>query len=167
MKFFIRIALLTALFTGAGTWISHAQGDLPEKTVEWTSSVKQLGDSQFEVIFTGEILPGWHTYDLHSDVSSTTVEYEPQEGLSLVGEPYEIGTSVREFNDIFEVEMGTYADRIVIGQKVTLTAEGATLKGLINWRSCRDELCLSPEDWIFEVPIGEVFECKKVEGEQK
>lgn len=149
MKFYIRIVLLAAFLTSLLS--AHAQSP----TITWDSIVKDLGDSNYEVVFTGKILPGWHTYDLHSDVSSTLVEFEPATGLTLDGDPYEINASKREYDDIFEVEMGTYFDEIILGQKVTLTGEGAVLKGNINWRSCEEENCNSPEDWGFEITIGD------------
>ena len=71
MKFYIRIVLLAAFLTSLLS--AHAQSP----TITWDSTVKDLGDSNYEVVFTGKILPGWHTYDLHSDVSSTLVEFEP------------------------------------------------------------------------------------------
>ena len=149
MKFYIRIVLLAAFLTSLLS--AHAQSP----TITWDSTLKDLGDSNYEVVFTGKILPGWHTYDLHSDVSSTLVEFEPATGLTLDGDPYEINASKREYDDIFEVEMGTYFDEIILGQKVTLTGEGAVLKGNINWRSCEEENCNSPEDWGFEITIGD------------
>ncbi len=124
-------------------------------TIEWESSVNELGDSTYEVIFTGDILPGWHTYDLHSDLSSTLVEFEATPGIELLGEPYEVNASQREYDDIFEVEMGYYYDQIILGQKVRLTAPGATLVGNINWRACEDENCNSPEDWEIRVTLGD------------
>ena len=149
MKFYIRIVLLATFLTSLLS--AHAQSP----TITWDSTLKDLGDSNYEVVFTGKILPGWHTYDLHSDVSSTLVEFEPATGLTLDGDPYEINASKREYDDIFEVEMGTYFDEIILGQKVTLTGEGAVLKGNINWRSCEEENCNSPEDWGFEITIGD------------
>ena len=81
MKFYIRIVLLAAFLTSLLS--AHAQSP----TITWDSTVKNLGDSNYEVVFTGKILPGWHTYDLHSDVSSTLVEFEPATGLTLDGDP--------------------------------------------------------------------------------
>lgn len=94
MKFYIRIVLLAAFLTSLLS--AHAQSP----TITWDSTVKNLGDSNYEVVFTGKILPGWHTYDLHSDVSSTLVEFEPATGLTLDGDPYEINASKREYDDI-------------------------------------------------------------------
>lgn len=150
MKFFSRIVLLTVFLLS----LASASAQSPTQTITWESSVKDLGNSNYEVQFTGKILAGWHTYDLHSDLSSTLVEFEPLTGLTLDGEAYEVNQSKREYDDIFEVEMGTFFDEIILGQKVTLTSEGAVLKGNINWRACEENNCNSPEDWPFEITIG-------------
>lgn len=55
MKFYIRIVLLAAFLTSLLS--AHAQSP----TITWDSTVKDLGDSNYEVVFTGKILPGWHT----------------------------------------------------------------------------------------------------------
>ena len=90
MKFYIRIVLLAAFLTSLLS--AHAQSP----TITWDSTVKNLGDSNYEVVFTGKILPGWHTYALHSDGSSTLLEFEPATCLTLDGDPYEINASKRE-----------------------------------------------------------------------
>ena len=81
--------------------------------------MKNLGDSNYEVVFTGKILPGWHTYDLHSDVSSTLVEFEPATGLTLDGDPYEINASKREYDDISRSKWVLISMKSSSGQKVT------------------------------------------------
>ena len=123
-------------------------------TIQWESSVQELGDNRYEVQFKGKLLPGWHTYDLHSDDSSTVLTLEPSAGLKLVGDPIEVNPSKREYDDIFQVEMGYYYDEIILGQQVELTGKGGVLKGNINWRACEEYNCNSPEDWEFSVTIG-------------
>ena len=149
MKVFNRIVLLAAFLMALVS--AHAQA--PIQTISWTSSVKDLGNSTFEIQFKGKILPGWHTYDLHSDVSSTLVEIESHEGLTLNGPAYEVNASKREYDDIFEVEIGTYFNEIILGQKVTLTGDSGRLVGDINWRACEEDNCNSPEYWYFDIEI--------------
>ena len=47
MKFYIRIVLLAAFLTSLLS--AHAQSP----TITWDSTVKNLGDSNYEVVFTG------------------------------------------------------------------------------------------------------------------
>ena len=150
MKIFNRIVLLAAFLMALVS--AHAQA--PIQTISWESSVRDLGNSTYEIQFKGKILPGWHTYDLHSDVSSTLVEIESHEGLTLDGPAYEVNASKREYDDIFEVEIGTYYNEIILGQKVTLTESKGRLVGNINWRSCEEDNCNSPEDWYFDIAVS-------------
>ena len=134
------------------TWAAAAQ---PTVTVHWGSAVTPAGDDNtFEITFTGKILDGWHTYDLHSDFSSTVVTFEKAEGVELVGEPFEKVASKRYYDEIFGFELGEYEGEIVLGQRVRLTVPEAVLRGNINWRSCQGTNCNMPEDWPFEIRLG-------------
>lgn len=61
----------------------------PTATVQWSDSTAAVGDGVYEITFTGRILDGWHTYDLHSGFSSTVIAFEPSEGVELMGDPFE------------------------------------------------------------------------------
>ncbi len=136
----------------------------PTVTVRWNSTVAPAGDDHtFEITFTGKILDGWHTYDLHSDFSSTVVTFEKAEGVELVGEPFEKAASKRHYDEDLGYEVGEYEGEIVLGQRVRLTAPEAILRGNINWRSCQGTNCNMPEDWPFEIKVGGVAETSSAE----
>ena len=130
----------------------------PTATVQWSDSTAAVGDSVYEITFTGRILDGWHTYDLHSGFSSTVIAFEPSEGVELMGDPFEKVAAERRFDEIFGEEIGEYEGEIVLGQRVRLTAAEGVLRGNINWRSCQGDNCNMPEDWPFEIllPAGSV-----------
>ena len=134
------------------TWAAAAQ---PTVTVHWSSTVTSASDENtFEITFTGEVLDGWHTYDLHSDFSSTVVTFEKAEGVELVGEPFEKTASKRHYDEDLGYEVGEYEGAIVLGQRVRLTAPEAVLRGNIRWLSCQGTTCNMPEDWPFEIRLG-------------
>ena len=128
----------------------------PTATVQWSDSTAAVGDGVYEITFTGRILDGWHTYDLHSGFSSTVIAFEPSEGVELMGDPFEKVAAERCFDEIFGEEIGEYEGEIVLGQRVRLTAAEGVLRGNINWRSCQGDNCNMPEDWPFEIllPTG-------------
>lgn len=144
MKFFVRIlfAAVAVLFCFG----ANAQNP----TVEWTCSTKALGNALYEIVFEGKVADGWHTYDLNSGPSSTSVEIEAGEGFTPEGDPYEINESVKADG------VGEYFGEIIIGQKVALAGDGAVVSGTVNWMSCKGNECGMPERWEFKVPIGEV-----------
>ena len=125
----------------------------PTATVQWSDSTAAVGDGVYEITFTGRILDGWHTYDLHSGFSSTVIAFEPSEGVELVGDPFEKVAAERRFDEIFGEEIGEYEGEIVLGQRVRLTAAEGVLRGNINWRSCQGDNCNMPEDWPFEIRL--------------
>ena len=125
----------------------------PTATVQWSDSTAAVGDGVYEITFTGRILDGWHTYDLHSGFSSTVIAFEPSEGVELMGDPFEKVAAERRFDEIFGEEIGEYEGEIVLGQRVRLTAAEGVLRGNINWRSCQGDNCNMPEDWPFEIRL--------------
>ena len=143
MKFFMRIlAVVTAVIIGCGV---SAQNGTP--TVKWKAESKPLGGGIYEIVLDGKVLDEWHTYDLHSGYSSTTVDINAGEGFTPEGEPYEINEAVRNG------DTGEYHDRIILGQKVSVTAEKATVSGSVMWMSCKGTECAMPEEWEFSVEI--------------
>ena len=125
----------------------------PTATVQWSDSTAAVGDGVYEITFTGRILDGWHTYDLHSGFSSTVIAFEPSEGVELVGDPFEKVAAERRFDEIFGEEIGEYEGEIVLGQRVRLTAAEGALRGNIYSRSCQGANCNMPEDWPFEIRL--------------
>jgi len=143
-------AAAAALLLALAAWAQ------PAATVQWSVAAEPAGGDRYEIILTGRILEGWHTYDLHSGVSSTVVTFLPSEGVELEGEPFEKTASKRHYDAIFGEEIGEYAGEIVLGQRVRLTAREGVLRGSINWRSCRGTNCNMPEDRPFEIRLGTV-----------
>ena len=88
----------------------------PTATVQWSDSTAAVGDGVYEITFTGRILDGWHTYDLHSGFSSTVIAFEPSEGVELMGDPFEKVAAERRFDEIFGEEIGEYEGEIVLGE---------------------------------------------------
>ena len=136
----------------AAAWQSAAQ---PTATIRWSDTVERVADATYEVVFTGRILDGWHTYDLHSGYSSTVLTFDGSEGVELEGEAFEKLPSKRSYDEIFEEEIGEYEGEIVLAQRVRLTAAEGVLRGNINWRSCQGSNCNMPEDRPFEIRLGD------------
>lgn len=155
LKRFAAIAAALFVVFGAGA----------QPTVRWSDSTTATGDGVYEITFTGRILDGWHTYDLHSGFSSTVVAFEPSEGVELVGEPFEKSAAVRHYDEVFGEEIGQYEGEIVLGQRVRLTAAAGVLRGNINWRSCQGTNCNMPEDWPFEIRLGAASVAPEASGD--
>lgn len=126
-----------------------AQLDI-ESTIDWKSSVKKLDDSSYELVLSGQVADGWHTYPLDGGSSATEIEWTFPEGVSADGEPVE-ECNITDYKGEKVIE-GSY----IIRQKLSV-AEGASGKvgGVISWRSCCGDNCHTPEDWTFSEALGD------------
>lgn len=141
--------LVTLLLASAFCISALAQFDV-ESTVDWKSAVKKLDDSSYELVLSGQVADGWHTYPLDGGASATEIEWTFPEGVSAEGEPVE-ECSITDYKGERVIE-GSY----VIRQKLSV-AEGASGKvgGVISWRSCCGDNCHTPEDWTFSESLGD------------
>ena len=138
--------ILTILSVMAFTAVTAQPLDGP--TVKWKTDARTLDGGGYELVFTGKLASGWHTYDLDSGYSSTTVEFEADDAVAFDGDLYQINEPVRNG------DVGEYHDKIVLERKFHLTGDGATLKGQITWMSCKGTECGMPETWDFAVEVG-------------
>lgn len=129
--------------------LAFAFGQSPETTVRWQSKIANAGEDIYELILDGTLADGWHTYGLDHEFSATTVQFESLIGCELSGNTYEISKSVERDGEKL------FFDKIVLGQKIRLTAKSGTVKGTVTWMGCTDEACSTPTDWDFFVTFGE------------
>ncbi len=125
-----------------------AFAQIMDDTVSWTTSVQPAeNDGEYEIIFSGEIRPGWHIYSANDKISETyfengedTAGYEITEGLYDLAQPKDDGENL-----IFE-------GSAKFGMKVMLTDETATVKGYLSWNACRGGACTS-QDQEFAIKV--------------
>ncbi len=129
--------------------LAFAFSQSPETTVRWQSKIANAGEDIYELILDGTLAEGWHTYGLDHEFSATTVQFESLIGCELSGNTYEISKSVERDGEKL------FFDKIVLGQKIRLTAKSGTVKGTVTWMGCTDEACSTPTDWDFSVTFGD------------
>ena len=134
-------ALLAASLLGAA---SFAQA--PEATATWKVSSRNVANNEYEIIFSGAIVDGWHLYSVDNPNNPISVEFEDAPGYSIEGELYEL-TKPSMLNGE-KVFFGS----VQVAQKVK--ADGAAvIKGELRWSGCNDKFCAAPEYWEFSVQI--------------
>ena len=78
------------------------------KPVTWTTSTEKVNASEFDLVITAEIDPGWHLYSQNVPDGGpipTTISFsEPGESFQLIGSPTE-GEGHEEFDNVFEMVM--------------------------------------------------------------
>lgn len=147
-KLFLFLAALSAAAAVS------AQGG--EGSAQWNASVKQFGNSQYEVLFEAQITPGWHMYDLgpYDFPMATAFDFSDSAGLELIGEPYQLDEPHRYFDKVFGFEVGYFEGTARFAQKVQASGAGAVLAGEVHYQICDDESCIQG-DWGFKIKVTE------------
>ena len=118
-----------------------------EPIVKWSVSQGKTENGITEIIFSGTISSGWHTYGASHKDSPVTVEFEDVKGYSLEGGLYDLLKPEKfDGDDVF-------FDKIKVAQKIRVTEDASSLKGMITSSSCTDNSCGAPEDWNFEIKL--------------
>ena len=144
---FIRKSIAVMLAFAAGI-SAFAQDDLP--TIDWKVKSNLVEGDTYEILFEGSIAEDMHTYPVDHEYSAPEVEFYPASGVVLEGGLYNL-SEIKVLEDGDRVVYGT----VKFGQKVTVDG-GAVVKGNINWRSCTETACATPEDYEFSVNVGDV-----------
>lgn len=118
-----------------------------EPIVKWSVSQGKTENGITEIIFSGTISSGWHTYGASHKDSPVTVEFENVKGYSLEGGLYDLLKPEKFGGD------DVFFDKIKVAQKIRVAEDASSLKGMITSSSCTDNSCGAPEDWNFEIKL--------------
>ncbi|WP_158847951.1 protein-disulfide reductase DsbD family protein [Algibacter sp. L1A34] len=126
--------------------------------VKWTTSVKKLSDTEYQLISKATIDSGWHLYsqDVPQDGPiPTTFTYDDSEGqFKIVG-----NTSEEEGHTIddpvFEMEIKFFEKSATFKQKVTVTEGVSTINAFVEFMVCDDSRCLPPTEVDLTFKISE------------
>ncbi len=144
-------------FALVAVFASLAASAQPMEPVQWTSSVKSLGDSQYEIIFKALVEQDWHIYDMGpyevGGPMATTFTYEDLAGAELVGDVKVSKEAIRQFNDVYEMEIGYYEGEVIFTQLVKAES-AATLNVMVDWMACNESNCVTGSN-DFEVKVGD------------
>ncbi len=127
--------------------VSYAQILEP---VEWSTSVEKVSESEFILIATATIDPGWHLYSQtipDDGPIPTTFSYKDVEGkYKLVGETIE-DEGHEEFDKVFEMNIKYFEDKAEFKQRIALlTTDKITINETVEFMVCDDTQCLTPTE---------------------
>ena len=125
-----------------------------------------MGDGEYRIDFKATIEQGWHLYDLgpyEGGPLATTFTFDPIVGYELVGEVEPNRESVRQMDEIFEMEIGHYEGEVVFSQRVK-APQGATVQCSVEWQACSDQCVNGDKD--FSIKVGNPAAAAEVDIEQ-
>ncbi len=121
----------------------------------WSHEVNKISDTEYELVFKGKIMEGWHVYSQYTaEGGSLPSEFtfeKAGEDYELVGKTTESET-ITEYSDIFEVDETFFKKEAIFSQKIKLlNPEVRQISVNLFYQICK-EVCI-PKDHLFEVSL--------------
>lgn len=120
-----------------------------EDPTTWTTEVNKLSETEYELVTTAILEPGWHLYSQTSvgdrgPVATTISFYEVENKIELQGINKETG-SYAEFSPVWDFNVYQFSDIAIFKQKIKLL--DSSLKYIVGeayFMTCDEERCLRP-----------------------
>lgn len=136
---------------------------------KWSSSVKEVGQNEFEIEVTGKIDKGWHLYSSkHPDGGigiPASAAFKPAANAKLVGGVREVGKRIDKYSQIFEQDEKYFENQVKFVQKVKVSGDKpVNVTYTIEFQMCDAERCLPPDETsgtIKLTPTAKVEESKE------
>ena len=148
--------LLIALLFGTGL-LSFAQ---ILKPVTWTTSTRNVGTDEIEVLINADIKPGWHIYSTklpEGGPIETSFKITPDSiRYKIIRQIASTTTPQKEHDQIFNMDLEFFSQKADFAGKIKiLTRASFELKGTIEYQSCNDQTCTLDEH-DFTIPINDI-----------
>lgn len=150
MKKFFLFLLLATVSIGA----VHSQILDP---VKWSTSIKKISDTEYDLISKAKIDKGWHLYSQvvpEDGPLPTAFVFEENDSYKSIGKIKE-DKGVTGFDPVFEMVITYFENTATFTKRIKLTGnQGTTVKGEVEFMVCDDTNCLPPTyvDLIFKIP---------------
>lgn len=136
----------------------------------WSHQVNKISDTEYELVFKGKIMDGWHVYSQYTaEGGSLPSEFtfeKAGEDYELLGKTEESET-IKEYSDIFEVEETFFKKEAVFTQKIKLLdPDVKQISVNLFYQICK-EVCI-PKDHLFQISLdGSAFVAETKELDDK
>jgi len=150
----LRKYLLTVVLLVIGLTASFAQIFEP---VKWDYAVRDLGNSEYELVFKATIDDNWHLYSQFIDDGGpipTSFGFDSIPELELIGPVEEHGELETDFDPNFEMKLKWFSHEAEFVQKVKINADNLKFNGYYEFMTCDDKRCLPPEYVEMEFKLG-------------
>ena len=152
MKRYLRIGIMAAcllmlVITAAAQMMEPVKG---------SAELKQLNNTEAELLFHLKIDAGWHVYspNVTGGPIAASFNAEKMTGAKTVGGLKWRGKEISKYDEMFGQELQYFENSVTFVQKVQLTGGPYDIDCYLEYGACNDQACLPPG----EVPL-------KIKGE--
>ena len=145
--FLFTILGLISLFTNA----QHVN-------VNWSSTIKEKGNNEFEVVISAELLDHWHLYSQFLPMDAgplpTWLDFKLDGNFELVGEASESETKTY-FDETWEAEIIQFEDFAQFTQQIKLLNDTVkSFSGIVKYMICKDgQGCIGNQEYSFNLNL--------------
>ncbi len=122
--------------------------------IQWQKEVKQVSDSEFDVLFTATIGDGWHLYGTEipeGGPQKTELNFDKLEGVELVGSLKATSEAITRYDDMFEMTITYFEHKANFVQRFKITKPNYQLEAYVRYMICNDGQCLPPTNFEFSL----------------
>jgi thiol:disulfide interchange protein DsbD len=139
-QFLLSLSLLCSLFAIAQT---------EDNPIVWESSIQQVSETEYDVIFTATLLQDWHLYSQYNpEGASQPLEIlisAGETGYNLIGKAKESKTK-KEYSEIWEKEEVFFANTAIITQRLLVTDKNTAAVTLEIYGQVCKQACIQIEE---------------------
>jgi thiol:disulfide interchange protein DsbD len=119
-----------------------------DNPIVWESSIQQVSETEYDVIFTATLLQDWHLYSQYNPAGASqpleVIIPEGKTGYHLIDKATESKTQ-KEYSEIWEKEEIFFADTAIITQRLAVTDKNTTAVTLEIYGQVCKQACIQIE----------------------
>ena len=139
------LMMLVAVLTAQAQLVNPAHFTSELKTTD--------GKAEGEIVFTGKIDAGWHVYSTNlgnEGPIEASFHAVKMEGVEKVGSLKAQGKEIKQFDEMFGMELRFFENAVTFVQKVKFTKPEYTIDCYLEYGACNDQNCIPPTQVDFK-----------------
>lgn len=150
----MKYSLSILVFLLAATF---ARAQSPESLVKWSFAAKKKDAKTYELVATAALPKTWHIYSQSTPKGGpvpTKITFKTNPLITIDGATKETGALKTVHDNVFDVDVKYYNDKVDFVQPIKLKAAATTsVSGTVEYMICNDEKCLPPTKQAFDVKL--------------
>ena len=125
-----------------------------QNPISWDFSLEEAGNGEVDIVAKATVDQGWYMYDTNipeGGPNPTSIEFDEIKGAEVSGEFHADKDAVVKFDEIFQMEIGSFTNSITFKQRLKITdKESFAVIGNVRAQACDDRTCTPPLPVDFE-----------------
>ncbi|PIE49145.1 MAG: cytochrome C biogenesis protein [Flavobacteriales bacterium] len=114
--------------------------------VDWSTDVKKISDSEYELIINAEIEPGWHLYSQNISENGpvpTTFTFKSNAAYAKKGNTKEEEGKILD-DPVFKMKIKFFENKATFTQRIKILKPIKKIDAEVEFMVCDDSQCLPP-----------------------